>query len=88
MLSGRTDADGARGTAARLLDTTSERWQHVAGVAAAARAVVDVVPPADAEVLVAAAWLHDIGYTARSTLPTRGGRTAWSCWSLTTRMRR
>jgi len=35
----------------------------VVGVAAAARAVVDVVPAEDAELLVAAAWLHDIGYS-------------------------
>jgi len=32
-------------------------------VAAVARAIVDVVPPEDADLLVAAAWLHDIGYS-------------------------
>lgn len=58
-----TDGDTARAEAARLLGTSSDRWDHVAGVAAAARAIVDCVPPEDAELLVAAAWLHDIGYS-------------------------
>ncbi len=57
------EATAAWEEAARLLGTSSDRWGHVTGVAAAARAVVDVVPPADAELLVAAAWLHDIGYS-------------------------
>ena len=57
------DSEAARKEAARLLGTSSDRWDHVVGVAAAARAVVDVVPPEDAELLVAAAWLHDIGYS-------------------------
>lgn len=58
-----TDSEAAREEAARLLDMSSDRWSHVAGVAAAARAVVDVVPPEDTELLIAAAWLHDIGYS-------------------------
>ncbi len=57
------DVVAAREEAKRLLGTTSDRWDHVVGVAAAARAVVEVVPPEDAELLVAAAWLHDIGYS-------------------------
>lgn len=57
------DAGAAREEAARLLGTSSERWDHVAGVAAAARAIVDFVPPEDAELLVVSAWLHDIGYS-------------------------
>lgn len=57
-----TDSEAAH-EAARLLGTSSDRWDHVTGVAAAAHAVVDVVPPEDAELLVAAAWLHDIGYS-------------------------
>jgi metal dependent phosphohydrolase len=56
-------AESARTEAARLLGMSSERWDHVTGVAAAARAVVDVVPPEDADLLVATAWLHDIGYS-------------------------
>jgi len=58
-----TDSEAARQEAARLLGTSSDRWDHVAGVAAVARAVVDVVPPDDGDLLVAAAWLHDIGYS-------------------------
>lgn len=58
-----TDCESARAEAARLLGTASDRWDHVVRVAAAARAVVDVVPPADRDLLVAAAWLHDIGYS-------------------------
>lgn len=56
-------SETARQEAARLLGTSSDRWDHVAAVAAAARTVVYVVPPEDAELLVAAAWLHDIGYS-------------------------
>ena len=57
------DSGSAQWEAARLLGTSSDRWDHVVGVAAAARAVVYVVPPDDADLLVAAAWLHDIGYS-------------------------
>jgi len=57
------DSEAARQEAARLLGTSSDRWDHVVGVAAVARAIVDVVPPEDADLLVAAAWLHDIGYS-------------------------
>ena len=38
------------------------RWQHVQAVANKAERVADAVPPEDREILVAAAWLHDIGY--------------------------
>lgn len=58
-----TDRDSAREEASRLLGTATDRWDHVAGVAAAARTIVDVVPADDADLLVAAAWLHDIGYS-------------------------
>jgi hypothetical protein len=37
------------------------RWAHVQGVAAQARSLAPV-PGADADLLEAAAWLHDIGY--------------------------
>jgi hypothetical protein len=37
------------------------RWAHVHGVAARARSLAPV-PGADADLLEAAAWLHDIGY--------------------------
>ncbi len=48
--------------AAELLETQQTRMRHVTGVAAAARAAAAAVPAADADLLVAAAWLHDIGY--------------------------
>lgn len=38
------------------------RWSHVQGVARAASAVAYRVEPVDAEAIVAAAWLHDVGY--------------------------
>jgi putative nucleotidyltransferase with HDIG domain len=45
-----------------LLPVGDERWQHTAGVAAQARFFARTVAPAERELLVAAAWLHDIGY--------------------------
>lgn len=59
----RIDVAAALAEAESLSDTLSDRWQHIVGVVAAARAVVDVVPPEHADLLVAAAWLHDIGYS-------------------------
>ncbi|WP_040776044.1 HD domain-containing protein [Nocardia pneumoniae] len=38
----------------------SRRWRHVQGVARRAQQAVDVVD--DSDLLLAAAWLHDIGY--------------------------
>src|SRR6266516_4956738 len=58
----QTIAAWAEGLARTLLaDSLPRRWSHVQGVAARARTLK---PPlgADAELLVAAAWLHDIGY--------------------------
>jgi len=58
----QTIAAWAEGLARSLLaDSLPRRWSHVQGVAARARTLK---PPlgADAELLVAAAWLHDIGY--------------------------
>src|SRR5215218_7359540 len=47
--------------AGRFLDTSTDRWRHVVGVAKAARAAGATVAPEDVDLLVAAAWLHDIG---------------------------
>ncbi len=50
----------ARATAAGLLrEPLPRRWSHVQAVAAVAAKVAGN----DAEILVAAAWLHDVGYT-------------------------
>ncbi|WP_035921059.1 HD domain-containing protein [Frankia sp. QA3] len=48
--------------ASELLTPLGDRWRHVQAVAAAAREVSAVVDPEERELLVAAAWLHDIGY--------------------------
>lgn len=39
-----------------------DRWRHVCGGARQAAAVESTVSPDDGNLLVAAAWLHDIGY--------------------------
>ncbi len=44
-----------------LQESLPRRWAHVQGVAARARSLVPVLG-ADADLLEAAAWLHDIGY--------------------------
>lgn len=45
-----------------LADALPGRWAHVQGVAGRAREVTVALDSHEAEVLVAAAWLHDIGY--------------------------
>ena len=52
----------ARVEALRLLAGIGTRSVHVAGVATAAELASATVPAEDVELLVAAAWLHDIGY--------------------------
>lgn len=42
-----------------------ERWRHSLGVAKRAKQLALTVPEADRNLLVAAAWLHDIGYAPR-----------------------
>lgn len=41
------------------------RWRHVTAVASRAAAVFAEVANDDREVVIAAAWLHDIGYAPR-----------------------
>lgn len=48
--------------AERYLSPLGNRWRHVRQVAEQAHRVAHVVPPADRDLLVAAAYLHDIGY--------------------------
>ena len=52
----------ARDLAGDLLGRLDGRWRHTQGVARRAAAAAAAVPAADRPVLVAAAWLHDIGY--------------------------
>jgi putative nucleotidyltransferase with HDIG domain len=47
-----------------LQDPLPRRWAHVQGVAARARSLAPVLGT-DADLLEAAAWLHDIGYAPR-----------------------
>jgi HD domain len=44
------------------LSPPGNRWRHVRQVAEQARRVANAVPPADRDLLVAAAYLHDVGY--------------------------
>jgi putative nucleotidyltransferase with HDIG domain len=52
----------AKAEAQRLLTTDVQRRAHAAGVALVAAVASGAVVNEDAELLVAAAWLHDIGY--------------------------
>jgi putative nucleotidyltransferase with HDIG domain len=47
-----------------LLDQLPDRWRHTVAVASRAGQLAVTVDPVDRWVLVAAAWLHDIGYSA------------------------
>ena len=58
--------DTAGDLAAVILEENPERLHHSAAVAARARVLAVLVPPAAADTLVAAAWLHDIGYGSRA----------------------
>jgi putative nucleotidyltransferase with HDIG domain len=56
-------ADWAEELARKLLEVPlPRRWAHVQGVAAQARSLAPILGH-DAELLEAAAWLHDIGYS-------------------------
>jgi putative nucleotidyltransferase with HDIG domain len=52
----------AEGIARDLLSSTPERLRHTVGVAERAGRLAATVEAGDRNVLVAAAWLHDIGY--------------------------
>jgi HD superfamily phosphodiesterase len=54
----------ARDLAYRVLEDNPERTRHSAGVAARAATLSAAVPKQATSLLVAAAWLHDIGYSA------------------------
>ncbi|MEV0054924.1 HD domain-containing protein [Saccharopolyspora shandongensis] len=49
-------------TAEHFVAPLGRRWEHVQAVAVRAAELSDAVPPQDRDTLVAAAWLHDIGY--------------------------
>jgi hypothetical protein len=50
------------GYAEELLAPLGDRWAHVQGVVRQAQAVAAILPAEEREVLVAAAYLHDLGY--------------------------
>jgi putative nucleotidyltransferase with HDIG domain len=52
----------ARDLAWRAIGALESRWLHTAAVARRAEELFDTIPAEDRDVLVAAAWLHDIGY--------------------------
>jgi hypothetical protein len=51
--------------AAAFLAGLGDRWSHVQGVAAQAHRASAALPPEDRPYLIAAAWLHDVGYAPR-----------------------
>jgi predicted HD phosphohydrolase len=52
----------ATAQAERLIAPLGDRWTHVQAVADKARRVAAVLPAEDADLLIAAALLHDVGY--------------------------
>ncbi|MDT7847925.1 HD domain-containing protein [Streptomyces justiciae] len=62
MPSGLDTPQGAAELAESLLPPLGNRWLHTQAVAAHAREASPAVSEEDRDLLVAAAWLHDIGY--------------------------
>ena len=58
----KIDVDAARELVEAVGGRGTERWLHAQGSAEAARRVTACVDPADHDLLVASAWLHDIGF--------------------------
>jgi putative nucleotidyltransferase with HDIG domain len=54
----------ARDLAEKVIGGLPDRWRHTAAVARRAQELFPAIGRHDREVLVAAAWLHDIGYGA------------------------
>lgn len=71
-------SDWAQDHAGPLLRPLGRRWRHARAVADVARGLASGLTPEDAEVLVAAAYLHDIGYAPELAVtgfhPLDGGR--------------
>ncbi len=57
-----TKPQWAERVARPLLEPLGPRWQHTLGVTDRARVVGSVLERSEAEVLLAAAFLHDVGY--------------------------
>lgn len=54
--------DAAERLARELLEPLGDRWLHTQAVATRAQELAEAVPDEDRELLVTAAWCHDIGY--------------------------
>jgi len=61
-------SDWAGDHARRLLSPLGRRWRHAETVANRARSLASRLVPEDGDVLVAAAYLHDIGYAPEVTV--------------------
>jgi hypothetical protein len=57
------DVARARALAGGVLIAQPDRWRHTMAVAARAEELTGAVAPDDRQVLLAAAWLHDVGYS-------------------------
>jgi HD superfamily phosphodiesterase len=57
-----TTSDWAASYAEELLSPLGDRWLHVRGVARQAQRVASILPADERDDLVAAAYLHDLGY--------------------------
>jgi putative nucleotidyltransferase with HDIG domain len=58
-----TPVDAARAVAREQLFDLPTRWRHTAAVAARAAELSVTVAATERDLLIAAAWLHDIGYS-------------------------
>ena len=56
------DVDAARTLAAKIFTLGSDRWLHAQATARQAEQLAPVVGPIDRDLLLSAAWLHDVGY--------------------------
>lgn len=55
--------DRASSVAREMLSDLGDRWSHTRAVAARAESIETSVVSAERDLLVAAAWLHDVGYS-------------------------
>jgi hypothetical protein len=62
MVAPMTLTEWAAGYAEELLEPLGDRWEHVQGVVRQAQEVAAILPAEEREVLIAAAYLHDLGY--------------------------
>jgi hypothetical protein len=85
----------AAGYAEELLAPLGDRWAHVEGVVSQAQEVAAILPTDEREVLVAAAYLHDLGYAPAlvetdlhaldgPVISAASGMSGWLGWSRTT----